>query len=375
MRLSLILVALSCTLSNGESCEGDVVGDAHKVQGLLQVTRARESLTVGNNNGDTASLLAMKTQLKSKLDLGEKLDNDETIFFSDFMEFLRNTSLKNINLTHEGDQQEIDDALAEVVACNSALLGSQTTGQWSTTLTSQNTSEGSHKTCRDEEVVKWQAPNTTCAGTLDGFVNSFSASHAALPAFPGWNAWGTVQNQPLVNWLDDFHELHCAQNARSTFVSHAETCEEDAIEAKNHRIWCKHNQTQFEQHVCSHRDVVKLDCDTLDGCYANESARFQTTVDANVAENEYLKVEYTIIKTIICYIELLIGDASQITDENKRACEGPYDTDFLNLVIPALVAKDSCELVTRVPCTADFLQHYYGGLPPNAPANLCVVCV
>jgi hypothetical protein len=376
MAWTLIVSLLAVSyVSRGEECDSTAAETLGR-HGMLQVTRARETIAAGNDNGDTASLLAMKAQLKSKLEMGEKLEPDETEFFTDFMAFLENTSLFNINETHRTDQEQINTAHAQFTHCSDELSRDQTSGQWHQHVTAKSDAENAHISCRNVEETLWPVPNETCHQNLDeDFVKPLDPP---VSGYPGKEKWA---DPVMTTWLSEFHSWHCASPVKKDeFESLASTCSADAQAAKNQRILCKGKQHAFETAFCSLRTHVVARCGVYSGCHTDAVAEFNQVVSDNQAENEYLKVEYQIIKTIICYIKLLIGNAADITTEKKTECEGHYDDSFLDLTVPAIPAAVQCDAYSPVqvepaPCAADFINQYYVQvLHATTPAAVCTPC-
>jgi len=374
MAWTLIVSLLAVSyVSRAEDCDSTAAETLGR-HGMLQMTRARETVAAGNDNGDTASLLAMKAQLRSKLEMGERLLPDETEFFTDFMAFLENTSLFNINETHRIDQEQINTAHDQFSHCSSELARDQASGQWYDHVTALNQTETGHIACRNTEATLWPVPNETCHQNLDeGFVKPLDPP---VTAYPGPEKWA---DSTMTAWLTEFHNWHClgSPTKKDEFESLAATCKTDALAAKNKRIECKDKQKSFEVAFCSLRAHVVQRCDIYGTCYDAALANFNQVVEENQAENEYLKVEYQIIKTIICYIKLLIGNPADITTEKKTECEGHYDDSFLDLTVPAVPAKVHCDVnapvaVEPAPCSAGFISAYYvAKLPATTPAAVC----
>jgi len=374
--VSLMAVSQMCL---GEECDS---ADAENVgrHGMLQVTRARETMATENDNGDTTSLLAMKAQLKSKLDMGERLAPEETTFFTDFLNFLENTSLANINASFATAQEQIDAAKAQFDNCAAHYKETHEHGEVYNHQATVNSKEQEHLACRAIEETLWPRPNVTCKQNLD---QNFVATLAPPTTdYPGKELWADAL---MTQWLEAYHSWHCVSPVKKeTFDTLAGACKSDADAAKNQRILCKQKQKSFEIAFCSYTRSVSSSCSVTNDCYGGALINYGTVVKENSVEVEYLKVEYQIIKTIICYIQLLIG-TGEITTAKKEQCEQHWDDAFLTLNTHSLEIPDTptCEPnvtagefpVEPKPCSAAFIDHYYvNKLDATTPAAVCTPC-
>jgi len=368
---SLLLCAL-CSVGFANSDCDSPVSDGHA---MLQMARAREMSTMGSESGDTSSLLAMKAQLKSKIERGEELTDEEKVFFQDFMNFLENTSLKNINETHKTDQQEIYDTAAQVSACNEQLAAKLSAGGiWQVASHSEQLSQGTHTLCREDEQKKWKETNSTC-WKLDEFALELETPTAGKgPKEVDW------EDAELVTFLNAFSTYFCdpipdGDDTRlEKFEDLSSKCRNASKDAMEFRAICNQNQKDYEKKACSQKEIGDAACGGLDLCYSHWSSEFDKIKSQKIADNEYLKVEYQIVKTIICYIRLLMEGNDALTTVNKERCEERYPDGFLDLSIPVLADKTECEASHDYPCQESWVSRNYDWLlasDDHANAQAC----
>jgi len=359
---SVVFFALLSGVSATSDC--NVADGGHA---MLQMARAREAMAVGAESGDTSSLLAMKAQLKSKIERGEALTDQEKEFFQDFMNFLINTSLKNINETHESDQNELNTAAEAIQSCNQQLSDNQGHGPWFFAVSNVSYLESHHLECRQNESTLWPATNQSCTSKLDWETSRLTPPQTVYPGVDAWNA------SSMIDWLDEFHHWHCVSNHSGDFETESQNCMQHSATALGKRGECNNVQKSYETNYCNMKTVKGHACSTLDTCFDTNRGFFETLKADKIADNEFLKVEYRIVKTIICYIGLLMEGDAAMTEERKSACEIDWPYPFLELVMPANVTKLPCANATSWPCQAAWVEGAYNGLPALAPAHECMV--
>jgi len=382
-----VLLALVC-LSAGqddEACVTDAEQNGEVSQrGLLQLKRLREQLSgaAGMDLGDRQSLLEMKAQLASKLDRKEEIKDNERGFLKDFINFIRNTSLKYIRAGSQKDQEEVKTLVNEIEHCDTVVADDIENGEWNAKKQYMLLKKKAHKVCRDEEGDKWLEPNTTCK-TLNrwvkGQVDPGVAHGHALP--------NPATRQEVEAWLRAFWEWHCSEPTKiDDYLEKVEVCTTDMVEANNTHKVCNEHQAEFEKAFCDFKTSVQAGCLQYEVCRTDVDTRYQKTVTRLTIIDKDRKVEWQILHVIICYIELLLGNKAEVTDANKKACETadyPFPADS-SVTFPMTedgvytigTNQTECSLtvpekVVPSPCAQAWVDEHYADIPATAPPAEC----
>lgn len=383
----LFLLALVC-LGAGqeeEACVTEFEQNGEVAQkGLLQMKRLRDQLSgaAGVDVNDRQSLLEMKSQLAAKLDRKEEIKDNERGFLKDFINFIRNTSLKYIRAGSQKDQSEVNTIVEEIQHCDTVLATDQQNGEWQAKKEYMLEKKKAHKECRDEEADKWLEPNRTCK-TLNRWVKGQTdpgvAHGHALPS-PATRA-------EVEAWLKAFWEWHCSEPSKiDDFEDKVTECTTDMVEANNSHKVCNEKQGEFEKAFCDFKTSVVAGCHEYTVCRLDTDTRYQTTVTRLTIIDKDRKVEWQILHVIICYIELLLGPKAAITDAAKTDCETadyPFPEDS-SVTFPMTenseykIGTNQSECTTQLPekvepapCDQAWVDAQYADIPAGAPPTHC----
>jgi len=368
----------------------------------------------------TAQLLEMREDLKAKLESGEEASPDEKKFYLYFKQMIINTSLKNINDTFAEDQLEVKTAWDATVKCDTDLKR-QRDGEW--TKLSQNVTQN-HDAVKE---CKNTTTDTDVCDTCDDLISDLIGSsppQAPMPVdrVPVFHDWLSSQKDDLVfygdantynqlkNWYELYNQWHCSEDFScpvtdppSTMTKHKciKACVEECKTVTTNHIAnqaeCDASQSTFERSVCLFNSDVTHTCAAWKECRENRDPAYAST-KKNVADNEARrKIEYKIMMTIICYIDLMVENA-KITAEQKTGCEKEGDTSFLDITYydvgtawpgvldckcdvlpspqacPPLAVHAAWGLHHPTPCSTEFVGEWYGSLPYSEKicnANSC----
>jgi len=378
--------------------------------------------TVDMEQMGTTQLLEMRDDLKSKLESGEEASEDEKKFYLYFKQMIINTSLKNINDTWQEDQTEVKTAWDATVRCDTDLSRHRDDA-WQKHSQTVTENHGAVEECSNNTNGNETEICDKCDDMIEDLIGS-NPPQAPMPVdrVPVFHDWLSSQKDDLIfygdantyhqlkNWYELYNQWHCSEDfscpiqdpplQMSKHQCIKQCTEECRVVTQNHVVQvkeCEGHQSTFERSVCAFNSDVTHTCAQWKECRETRDPAYSST-KASVADNEARrKIEYKIMMTIICYIDLMVAH-KKITAEQKTGCEKEWDTSFLDITYhdvgtawpgvldckcDVLPAPNACPpdavhaawgLHEPTPCTTEFVGEWYGDFPYNqkiCAANSC----
>jgi len=314
-------------------------------------------------------LVQMREDLRARLDSGVRINDSERSTWIMFQNLIENTSIAYILEEFRAEGEALNESWDKVVECHTNLTTDHTT--WGTQKTDKDTKEGEHDTCRTNQPDdNCNETCTNCRTYLENLLSSPPPS-GSIESSPGvhrvpvfndcddsscWGNYGNdEENATLSAWFKKYHDFHCEvdtdcpDGANGAVVSkkpyacwqHCTTaCANEISNYGDNETACETDQNEFETAACLFITTVTDDVDTYENCRSGpngndgKDAAYNTKKGLIETLEERLVVEYQIMKTIVCYITLILKPNDQaITESERTACEQYYPMEIPTLAI------------------------------------------
>jgi hypothetical protein len=263
--------------------------------------------------------------------------------------------------------------------------------QWSALHSTWTDKKNGLDECRNNQ-SQITKTNTTCT-ECQGMVNAWSPPDDALPAgnqrVPVFHTTATAEQSALASygddrtfttltgWFTDYHNFHCttrpcpspSDNSGTYMDCHAEcveACNTEMIELENIAQNCSQLQEEFEVSTCNWNDDISSSCQQFEDCKADHDPVYNTTIAQTHESSKRREVEYQIMKTIVCFIDLLTSD-TRPTLADKQGCQKQWPMDMFTLYYPH-VEYQTEDATVYIPGSSDCTCLNY-----PAPASGCPV--
>jgi hypothetical protein len=333
----------------------------------------------------TVQLMEMKNNLKHKLDLNEMASPGEKKVFEYFKQLIINTSLPRLTSSAVKDNQTILRTWNNILNCSN-VLASHRDVHWSALHNTFTETRERHDECRSTQFN----PNTTC-NNCEAMVGTWTPPGGSLPGdrVPVYHTTATVEANNYVSygdersygalssWFAEYHSWHCGIHNCPAPTSGTGTrmeCHEECLEAcvtsitehTNRVENCSQWQDDFESATCDWKDDITSACTQFADCKTDHDGVYNTTIAQTHESSRRREVEYQIMMTIVCFIDLLTADTRPTADD-KVACQKHYDMDMFVLYYPHTQYQDE-DATVYVPGSSDCTCLTY-----PAPAGGCPV--
>jgi hypothetical protein len=303
--------------------------------------------------------------VKDFQEVGGKVSAAEGDAFSDVKQTLEEETLPHIQQEHDSDQKSVDDAAAGVKKCNDDF---QTmAAEANTKAQDVGAKRTASETCAEEEATlkgkdeQALAAFNTFAKTLraeEELVmadleqpkgSSLVQQHASLVQQRAEAKDGVMCSLPAAATTDDDIEGFFADSI-AFFTDKKGTAEDlwaastaagEALAAKT--IECSGKKQAYEIAYCQLQTTVSDLKTTYTSCRTEASSSFSTTLEAAQQNSGYHKTDFTAVKHLLCYMDVLVGSKDGAS-EKLAACQGlAVSTEHLNIVVPALPEEASTD--------------------------------
>jgi hypothetical protein len=371
--------------------------------------------------------MEMKNNLKHRLDLNEMASPGEKKVFEYFKQLIINTSLPRLLFSANHDNETILRTWNNVINCSDSLIYHRNI-EWSALHTTWTEKKAAHEQCRTKEAESSQENNTECTQCNDHF-RSLNPPTQTLPyeRTPVFHTTATAEQSPnaeygadrkyldLLTYFAAYNGWHCDAHhcpATDGYVTHLEcqqacnvACVTETVEHQNLVQNCSNGQDEFEAATCAWNDDITNACQQFADCKKDHDPVYSTTIAQTHESTRRREVEFQIMKTIICFIDLLTAD-ERPTATDKANCQKHYPMDMFTLYYPHTQYQDEnatvyvagssdCTCVNypapasgcpvgelhtdhysnSIPCTG-FVEEYYMPQPwySVAPPDACNPC-
>jgi hypothetical protein len=303
----------------------------------------------------TTQLLEMKNNLQHKLELNEMASPGEKKVFEYFKQLIINTSLPRLTFSAEHDNKTILRNWDNIINCSNTLTAHRNV-QWSALHTTWTQKKEALWECKEEQS---QNNNNTICSNCQSYVGNWNPPDTPLPGdrVPVFHTTATVESSELVSYGDDrkattlrtwfleYYNWHCTVQycpQPSTIGSgthkdcHEEcttACTTDIIENGNHAENCSQLQDEFVVATCNWNDDITMSCQEFANCKTDHDNEYNTTIAQTHESSRRREVEYQIMMTIVCFIDLLTSD-TRPTAADKQGCQKQWPMDMFTLYYP-----------------------------------------
>merc|ERR1719326_2053576 len=308
--------------------------------------------------------------------------------FEYFKQLIINTSLPRLTSSAEHDNKTILSQWNSVINCSN-VLSLHRNVQWSALNTTWTEKKDDLWDCRERQSQS-NTSNTACSN-CQGMVDQWDPPATALPAgnerVPVFHTTATAEASALASygddrkfttltsWFTEYHNFHCTtrdcpapMSGHGTWKDcHDEctaACTTEIIENGNQAENCSQLQGEFEVATCNWNDDITSSCQQFEDCKADHDPVYNTTIAQTHESSRRREVEYQIMKTIVCFIDLLTSD-TRPTLADKQGCQKQWPMDMFTLYYPH-VEYQTEDATVYIPGSSDctFLNY-------PAPASGC----
>jgi len=338
---------------------------------LLAAVAAVEAVKMDSKAADmsTTQLLEMKNKLQHKLEMNQRPDSEEKRIFIYFKEMIENVSIPRLLNSSRLADSTIINAWNVVIECSNQLETART-DTWGNRARDFYTARYVHNECRNNQSTSISAC-VGCKAFVDGWVSPPAdqltddrtpVMHNTHTAAQTGAVFGTPNTYVgIKNWFEQYNSWHCPEvecpgnNGWGTRKECLNLCNQDCAQqiqdnhnsAENCSTW----ETGFEHSVCDWRLDVSLTCNDFKTCKNQSDVTYGNIVDTETKLLESRIVEYRIMKTILCFIDLLTSEARP-TRQQRLDCQQDWPIDDLQLYYPHIQYQD-VNTTTYIPGSDD----------------------
>jgi len=268
---------------------------------------------------------------------------------------------------HKENQDQVDRARDNLVACDTAISGSEAAASTS------SSEESAHATCRTEEEQLLATKEASCA--------AYESACSSL------NAPSCMQNLASLQEGSEFDTIQECVAQISTWSSptNASLTEKRAACAKDREAYerkietCGRAQGSFEMAFCNYRTALTGGCSNYTQCRSSrEAEQRQLHEEVRVAEKGR-KSSSVAVQLIKCFLGVIEASAEE-QPQRLEACRGTdeFSTSHLNIAYHEAAPAQECDTspVENYPCHQEWLADRYQKQPwySKAPTTACIAC-
>jgi hypothetical protein len=303
---------------------------------------------------------------------------------NDVGEMISKSLMPDILNASEHAQTELDQIMEAFTDCSPAKLNE---GDLQNLSASRKPLKLAHDECRMKE-EKAHNDNIACANSMKSLKGAMDAACNAVDAVkrdpgdaaqqcnpsPGmsYEDWLNVNKDWFIKQAEQYNKLvqQCAE-AKRAYLSQKPACEAKETAVKAAREVCNLKQTALEDAYCNVNAALQQSCTDYSECFSSALETYNDRVPVIKAQEKARKVNWRVLKRIECLVPILgSGDKAKIEACRKKE----HDTKHLDLTYENPPKESSCDSPGPMPCSEEFQQVAYGGLPLNAAAAECQVC-
>jgi hypothetical protein len=264
------------------------------------------------------------------------------------MEVLR----KDLVSEHKIVQQQMDDASAAVVQCNTNMLNTSD-GSVAEAKKTEIKRKTIHHACREAEVSAYNAKNSSCKLMV-------SKSDVTCKAAPSCNC-DSLKCDDAKAVLDCIEEqLLWAKSYRDTLKAQKSDCDTKTSAWSSQAKTCDTDQSNYELAFCMHAKQVDAMCSVLETCYSEAITAYGSTKKLVKTQEEDMKAMMASAKKTVCYFGVLRkGSEGNVTMKDYDVCVNmnvSSDKAYLKNTVEDMaityepaVAQETCDTMSITP--------------------------
>jgi len=324
--------------------------------GMMQVTASAQLLSMGKGTGTAA-----ENMLQQMRDLAKKNEkpSEETLNTLGTIRSLVEEILGNLVAEQATLQGRATNSASAILACDASWESASVHKQ--AAEETMNDEESAHVDCRTLESQDLADQTTHCTAMTN--VHAAMAGHVCVAPTP----FDRHNSETYMTCVHNFWTTYASEDTQTIAA-----CEDSEAEYTRQKTECNTKQTTFEEAACARYTTHAAMCSAYSDCRPAAVADFEARTAAIGLEENSIKNQNTVLKTVECYVEEMLSDDSDTTAV-ALSCEGQdHATSDFDITYPEEPAEKPCTVASR-PCETAWTTSY-SELPADAPAGECAAC-